>query len=72
MNEELFITPEVKSPRLKWMERHGIQLLYFPDIESPDKHVATRFREEIAKGGTEEWACYFAAKKLGLKTWNEE
>lgn len=72
MNEELFAIPEVKSPRLKWMERHGIQVLHFPDSEDIDPFVATRLGKEVAKGGTAEWACYFAAKKLGLKTWNEE
>jgi len=72
MNEELFSIPEVKSPRLKWMERHGIQVLHFPDIDTPEPYVATRYGKEIAKGGNAEWACYFAAKKLNLKTWNEE
>jgi hypothetical protein len=54
------------------MERHGITVIHFPDLDTPEPYVATRYGKEVAKGGTEEWACFFAAKKLGLKTWNEE
>lgn len=28
---ELFSVPETKSPRLKWMERHGVAVREFPE-----------------------------------------
>ncbi len=67
--DELFSMPEVKSPRLKWMEQHGISIEHMPDKLDP--FVAIVNGKQVAAGTTEEWACWAAAKRLKVKSWNE-
>lgn len=78
---ELFDLPESKSPRLQWMERHGITVRrYGPhDCGKPGWQDNEWFamgkvhlNYEIGYGDTEDEAITQLALKLGIKLWNEE
>jgi len=69
---ELFNIPETLSPRLAWMKEHGMELLpgYNHD-DQEDIFGVFMSGKLIGEGLTEDDAITNAAKKLGLKLWNE-
>lgn len=65
MNDNLFDIPETKSPRLIWMERHGIKT---QEIKGSWAATASIFS---CNGDTENDAIVSLAKKMNIKLWNE-
>ena len=71
---ELFEIEESKSPRLAWMDRHGIITLR----GKPDSWAAwikvngTEFDHTIGYGETEDEAVTSLVYKLGMRLWTEE
>ncbi len=74
---ELFPIEESKSPRLLWIEKHGIKARRY----SPDEfdYLAGQLFVWGASGGgewgqgdTEDEALAQLAVKLGIRLWNEE
>jgi hypothetical protein len=61
----LFDIPESKSPRLIWIEKHGIWLL-----KSETGYEATA-AGLTGKGQSEDDALVDMAKQMGIKLWNE-
>ena len=37
MRDELFDVPQTKSPKLRWTERHGIQVMHDPNFQHGDE-----------------------------------
>lgn len=73
---ELFNIPEVKSPRLKWLDRHGVwtgkvEYDHAGPTEPEDKWQATAAGKE-GRGPTEDASIVELAKKMGIKLWNEQ
>ena len=68
MNDSLFDIPETKSPRLLWLEKHNIGIIY----DNTKNQFAAIGRQESAWGETEDEAITQLALKLGIKLWNEE
>lgn len=82
--EDLFATPQGKSPRLKWKERHGIETKHaHPDAGPEDECPETgkrlwpwlasddNFRHSHG-GATEDEAMVALAKARGFRSWTEE
>lgn len=73
---ELFDIPEQKSPRLLWLERHGIKTTrgeHYDEFE--DKFFEwVAFIPDVDSefGDTEDDALGKLCKNNGIKTWNEE
>lgn len=65
---ELFTIPESKSPRLKWMEAHGIEV---NDDPITTGYMAFGTAEGSGFGNTAEEAVLAYAKNIGLPLWNE-
>ena len=67
---DLFNMPATLSPRLKWMQAHGItvQRTHY-DVDPFRAYVGA---QQIGKGETEDAATVAAAKSLNLPLWNEE
>ena len=78
MDDLLFDTPETKSPRLLWMEKHGITARQTTESEYKRlpsweyEWVAIAHDEPHGFGGTEDEAITQLALRLGIKLWNEE
>ena len=64
---DLFDLPESKSPRLQWMEKHGIRSRYC----SCARWYAWSGMDD-GWGDTEDEAITQLVLKLGIKLWNEE
>jgi hypothetical protein len=62
---ELLDIPESKSPRLLWLEKHGVWIYEF------NTSYEAAARGVTGKGRTEYDAIVDLAKKLGIKLWNE-
>jgi len=62
---ELFDIPPTKSPRLKWMDEHGVWVFKYHD-----RFEATA-RGFTEKGQTEHDAVVNLAIKMNIKLWNE-
>ena len=73
MSELFDDLPESKSPRLLWIERHGVQISG-PDIDDEMLAVAVDKRgiEQTGYGQDEQGALADLARKCGWKLWNEE
>ena len=69
---ELFTIPEVKSPRLLWMERHHITTSRGMDAQTSKLWAAHYGMDRIATGPTEDDALVAAAKSLNIPLWNEQ
>lgn len=67
---ELFAIPESRSPRLIWMERHGITIQHNPHLEL-DPYIAIHNGSIVGCGSSDEWACWSAAKKMEIPTWHK-
>ena len=74
MEESLFDIPETKSPRLLWMEKHGIQTQQNSagDWCAWTTAILTKTSINLGSGDTEDEAITQLALKLGIKLWNEE
>jgi hypothetical protein len=75
--DELFDIPEIKSPRLIWLDRHGIKVIALKTRnESHNRWMAYRhdgdFISASAYGPMQDDAITSLAVKLGLRLWNEE
>jgi len=86
--EELFKIDDVssKSPKLKWMEQHAIQVEHKQDgwvdeySEERYSYIAFKIRKKLTHGNilvfgygnTEDDALFELAKKIGILLWNEE
>ncbi len=74
---ELFDLPETKSPRLIWLEKHGIKVTP-SKAHGPSLKCWMAYRHDgdfisaSAYGSTEDEAIADLAIKLGLRLWNEE
>lgn len=68
---DLFTLPESKSPRLLWMERHGITTKEHNGKWHAIKHTSPK-HVRLTGGDTEEAALHAMAYKLQIKLWNEE
>jgi len=64
---ELFTIPESKSPRLKWMEAHGIEVSH----SELTGYMAFGTAEGSGFGDTAEEAILAYAKNIGIPLWNE-
>lgn len=73
MNDNLFDIPESKSPRLLWMEKHGVwtSKTNFVDFEQPEHAWKAEAAGKIGVGPTEDDAIVDLAKIMNLKLWNE-
>jgi len=75
---ELFDIPESKSPRLQWMEKHGIETakgnFERPSDKSRHEWIAWSNPEiqSTGWGNAEDEAITQLALKMGIKLWNEE
>ena len=72
---ELFTTPETKSPRLKWLDQHGIwtrkvEYDHAGPTESEDLWKASAAGMD-ARGADEAEAIVNLAKKMKIRLWNE-
>ncbi len=65
---DLFEIPESLSPRLLWIEKHGIIICY----DSCRKQFYAIGANDTGWGDTEDEALTQLALKLGVKLWNEE
>ena len=84
MNSELFPASivTVKSPRLRWMERHKLITQEFPDVKPGDECPETgnpihrweawQVGAAPCGGPTEDDAIIAWAKANGVRLWNEE
>ena len=73
MSELFDNLPESKSPRLLWMERHGVEI-GGPNIEDEMFAVAKDRNgvEQHGYGHDEQSAIAALALRCGWKLWNEE
>lgn len=85
MSELFDNLPELKSPRLLWMERHHIETHHAPhcdeigawsawsyERDSQGKGCIPEDPEALGYGDTEHDAIADYARKRGWKLWNEE
>ena len=70
---ELFTTPETKSPRLKWLDQHGIWTMQTdPIFRGGEEHTwNARSSGFVRFGRTEDEAIVELAKAMGITLWNE-
>ena len=77
MNDTLFDIPEQKSPRLLWIEKHGIEIITnfydeWEDTQWPFLALApTRLLPGQYFGNTEDEALIKLAIAGNLKLWNQ-
>ena len=81
---ELFELPECKSPRLLWMEKHGIEIEHRPEFDGTDEdengdtllpYMAWSILAGLnppGHGMTADGALTDWAMKHGVHLWNEE
>jgi len=70
----LFAIPEVKSPRLQWIDKHGVwtSKTQFVDETDPMEAWTATAAGKSAAGPTEDDAIVALAKVLVIKLWNEQ
>lgn len=83
----LFDLPESKSPRLLWMEKHGVKTFLSTNMSAEDDPWCAWLKEwgneawevvekmgdaRIGYGRTHDDAVFDLAKKCGIPLWNEE
>ena len=69
---ELFRTTETKSPRLKWLDKHGIWTQQFnAESIAPDLRWVATSAGKTGTGPTEDDAIVHLAKRMNIKLWNE-
>ena len=74
MSEELFNIPTVKSPRLRWIEKHDLRTISGTTAENKVEWAAWQIGRgaKTFKGDTEDDALAAWAKARGVRLWNEE
>ena len=74
MNELFDNLPESKSPRLRWMEKHGVTVSELPDDDGEYCAQAKNKRGVTisAYGHDQQSAIAYLATRFGWKLWNEE
>ena len=70
MNDNLFDLPESKSPRLQWMDKHGIWTEERPDVEECNRWKASAAGMH-GFGIFEIDALTELAGKMKIKLWNQ-
>jgi hypothetical protein len=78
LKELLFDIPETLSPRLRWLNKHGIQTYKSPYVEAGDEPWAAWQGElteainadTLATGETEDEAIVNYCKRNGIQLWN--
>lgn len=82
--ETLFDIPEQKSPRLLWIEKHGVKIAHYPEFDGTQEddmgetmypYFAWTGTPSIATSGsgmTADDALTDWARKNHVKLWNEE
>ena len=65
---ELFNIPEVKSPRLNWLDQHGVWIF---KPKSPGQQWTATAKGLEGRGDDEDSAIAGLAIKLGIPLWNE-
>ncbi len=70
---ELFTIPESKSPRLLWMDKHGVwtRKTEFVDFHMPEFAWTAEAAGITGAGPTEDDAIVDLAKVLKIKLWME-
>jgi hypothetical protein len=70
---ELFEIKETKSPRLLWMDKHGVwtEKTKFVDFDQPEHAWTATAAGQVGVGPTEDDAIVDLAKHMGIKLWNE-
>ena len=73
MTDTLFDLPECKSPRLLWMEKHGIRTYYNKEMKLPWIAIRTDNCgiESSRAADTEHNALAEIAVAYNLKLWNQ-
>jgi hypothetical protein len=75
----LLEVPPMESPRLKWLDKHGVKIEHCPKVKPGDEdefgnelypYIAHAFKS-WACGATEQEAIKNLAVKNGWKLWNE-
>jgi len=70
--DELLAAPETLSPRLKWMQEHGITVKKTDNPDSPEDQSYCAFGPcTMAAARTEDGAIVRLAQKLNLRLWNQ-
>ena len=69
---ELFQIEPIKSPRLRWMERHHLTVYQNIEMAVDARFTAYHGMAVIGHGATYDDALFAAAKSLNIKLWNEE
>lgn len=67
---ELFDIQESKSPRLLWMDKHGIYTMKYT-LNETGKPWNAEAAGYVCSGETEDDAIFSLAEKLQLRLWNE-
>jgi len=70
----LFAVEESKSPRLQWMDKHGVwtKRSEFVDFHQPEAAWTATAAGLTGTGPTEDAAIVELAKRMGIKLWMEE
>jgi hypothetical protein len=70
---ELFNIPDSKSPRLRWMDMHGVwtRKTQFVDFVQEESAWTAEAAGRIGTGPTEDDAIVDLAKKMKIRLWNE-
>ncbi len=72
MNDDLFANlPEVKSPRLLWMEKHGISTFRQANSQGPVFVAMNASKLITTRASNEHDALVEMAIKLNIKLWNQ-
>jgi hypothetical protein len=71
---ELFDIPESKSPRLLWLEKHGVKFErdFFDPWEEETYQWMAHMRHHQGFGKTQDEAITDLAKTAGILTWVDE
>lgn len=71
---ELFQIEESKSPRLRWMDKHGVwtQKTNAEEYEDPEHAWKAQAAGYVGFGPTEDDAIVELARLMGIALWNEE
>lgn len=82
--DALFDLPETLSPRLQWIQRHGVSINrddspggiefgpYFASVPTSPEGHPNEWMSCIGSGPTEDDALVDLARNQGLRLWNEE
>lgn len=81
MSDELFSVPVSKSPKMRWLERHGVNVTHDEAWQYGDEddlgnekfpYYASDDGKHFHGGATEDDALVEWARARGKRLWNEE